>query len=423
MSDSPAADSALAGKTIVLGVGGSISAYKAADLCSKLIQEEAHVLPILTAGALRFVGAATFWGLAAAPVSTDTFDTPFGPQEIAHLRYAELADLFLVAPASADLLARLAAGLCDDMLTSALLARADKPVLVAPAMNTDMWTHPATQTNRRTLEGFGYEFLEPGVGRLAEGVVGAGRLPEPPEIVEAVRDRLTQPRDLEGVSVLVTSGPTREMLDPVRFLSNRSSGKMGHAVAAEAAARGARVTLVSGPVALPPPPGIARLARVTSAREMLDACREHAADADVVIAAAAVADYAPAEVAAQKIKKSDAEGSELHLTLRPTPDILLHLGRAKRPGQILVGFAAETEALEANALSKLRAKNLDLIVANDVSRDGAGFDVDTNIVTLIGADGAATPLPQMPKRAVAGAIWDWVVGRRRSRSPGKDAAP
>jgi phosphopantothenoylcysteine decarboxylase/phosphopantothenate--cysteine ligase len=209
----------------------------------------------------------------------------------------------------------------------------------------------------------------------------------------------------------------------VRFLSNRSSGKMGHAVAAEAAARGARVTLVSGPVALPPPPGIARLARVTSAREMLDACREHAADADVVIAAAAVADYAPAEVAAQKIKKSDAEGSELHLTLRPTPDILLHLGRAKRPGQILVGFAAETEALEANALSKLRAKNLDLIVANDVSRDGAGFDVDTNIVTLIGADGAATPLPQMPKRAVAGAIWDWVVGRRRSRSPGKDAAP
>lgn len=403
----------LNGKTIVLGVGGSISAYKAADLCSKLVQDGARVFPILTRGALRFVGAATFWGLAAQPVATDAFDQPFGPGEIAHLHYAEVADLFVIAPASADLLARLAAGLADDMLGSALLGNRARPVLICPAMNTDMWTHPATQANRRTLEGWGYRFLDPGVGRLAEGVVGAGRLAEPTDIVRAIRETLLPARDLAGLSVLVTAGPTREALDPVRFLSNRSSGKMGYAVAEAAAARGATVTLVSGPSSLPVPAGVAGVVRVTSAAQMLAACRDHAPAAHVIVAAAAVADYAPLAVAEQKIKKTAAAGDDaLTLTLRPTPDILRRLGQEKRPGQALVGFAAETENVDQNARAKLRAKNLDLIVANDVTRPGAGFDGDTNIVTLIGADGAATALPQMTKRQVADALLDRVAALR-----------
>lgn len=397
----------LAGRTIVLGVGGSISAYKAADLCSRLVQEGARVFPILSRGALRFVAAPTFWGLAGQPVSTDAFDEPF-PGEIAHLHYAALADLFVLAPASADLLARLAAGLCDDMLTSVLLARAEKPVLVAPAMNTDMWQNAATQANRKTLEARGFRFLEPGVGRLAEGIVGAGRLPEPPEIVEAVREILNHRRDLVGVRVLITAGPTREAIDPVRFLSNRSSGKMGYALAEAAAARGAIVTLVSGPVALAPPPGLARVIAVTSAEQMLRAVEECEVENNVIVAAAAVADYAPAEVAEQKIKKT---GQNLILRLRRTEDILGKLGQNKRPDQLLVGFAAETEELEKHARAKLSAKNLDLVVANDVTRQGAGFEGDTNVVTLIERNGTATDLPQMSKRAVADAIWDWVAAR------------
>lgn len=410
----------LAGKTVVLGVGGSVSAYKAADLCSKLVQDGARVFPILTKGALRFVGAPTFWGLASQPVATETFDEPFGQEQIAHLRYAEIADLFVVAPASADLLARLAGGFCDDMLTSALVANRARPVLLCPAMNSDMWAHPATQANRRTLEGFGYRFLDPGVGRLAEGVVGAGRLAEPPEIVQAVRDLLLPPRDMAGLSVLVTAGPTREAIDPVRFLSNRSSGKMGYAVAEAATARGAAVTLVSGPTNLPAPPDVARVVRVTSAAEMLDACLEHAPGTHVVIAVAAVADYAPEAVAENKIKKAD--GEPLTLTLRPTEDVLRRLGQQKRPGQTLVGFAAETENLDAQARAKLSAKNLDLIVANDVTRPGAGFDTDTNIATLISASGA-TALPQMSKRAVADAILDHVLVLRAQTKapPGADA--
>ena len=408
----PDAALALAGKTVVLGVGGSVSAYKAADLCSKLVQDGARVFPILTKGALRFVGAPTFWGLASQPVATETFDEPFGQTEIAHLRYAEVADLFVVAPASADLLARMAAGLCDDMLTSALIANRTRPVLVCPAMNTDMWAHPATQANRKTLEGFGYRFLDPGVGRLAEGVIGAGRLAEPPEILAAVRDILLPARDLAGLSVLVTAGPTREAIDPVRFLSNRSSGKMGYAVAEAAATRGATVTLVTGPTNLASPPGVAGVVRVTTAAEMLAACLEHAPAAHVVIAVAAVADYTPETVAENKIKK--AAGDEpLILTLRPTEDILRRLGQQKRPGQTLVGFAAETQNLDAHARAKLAAKNLDLIVANDVTQSGAGFDADTNIVTLISAYGHAVTLPLMSKRAVADAILDRVLALRR----------
>ena len=407
----------LQGRTVVLGVGGSISAYKAADLCSKLVQDGARVFPVLTRGALQFVGAATFWGLAGQPVATGAFDTPFGQTEIAHLRYAELADVFVIAPASADLLARLAGGLCDDMLTSALLANRTRPVLVCPAMNTDMWTHPATQANRQTLAGWGYRFLDPVVGRLAEGVVGAGRLAEPPDIVRAIRDLLFPPRDFDGVNVLVTAGPTREAIDPVRYLTNRSSGKMGYAVAEAAAARGAFVTLVSGPVALPPPPGVADVVRVTTAAEMLAACLERADHTQIAIGAAAVADYAPETVAAQKLKKTGA-GEALTLALRPTEDILRRLGQRKRPGQTLVGFAAETERLDENARAKLIAKNLDLIVANDVTQPGAGFDSDTNIVTFLTRDRTVESLPQLSKRAVADALLD-----RVARLRGGSAAP
>jgi phosphopantothenoylcysteine decarboxylase / phosphopantothenate---cysteine ligase len=392
--------------TITLGVSGSIAAYKAADLCSKLVQAGYTVLPILTRGALKFVAPATFQGLSGQPVATDTFDEVFEPQKIAHLHYAERSDLFVVAPASADLLARLAAGFCDDMLTAALLANRDKPALLAPAMNTDMWHNPATETNRRTLEARGYTFIEPGIGRLAEGIVGAGRLAEPSEILAAVQERLARRSDLAGKRVLITAGPTREPIDPVRYISNRSSGKMGYALAEAAASRGANVLLVSGPTALPNPSGAVETIRVTTAAEMAAVCLSEATTADIVIAAAAVADYTPATIASQKIKKGSSTDGSLTLTLRPTTDILRTLGQWKQPGQILVGFAAETEQLEIHARGKLAAKNLDWIVANDVTQSGAGFDTETNIVTLIPREGAIIALPQMSKRAVADAILD-----------------
>lgn len=396
----------LSGKTIVLGVSASIAAYKAADLCSKLVQEGATVLPILTRATLKFVAPATFEGLTGQKVATDVFEEPFGPQKIAHLEYAERGDLFIIAPASADLLARLAVGLCDDMLTAALIANARKPVLIAPAMNTDMWRNPVTQANRATLESRGYRFIEPGVGRLAEGIVGAGRLAEPVDIVNVIGETLLPRRDLAGKRILITAGPTREPLDPVRFISNRSSGKMGYALAEAAAARGASVIIVSGPTSLPSPAGVQRIS-VTTAAEMANACHAEALQADIIIAAAAVADYTPATVAEQKIKKS-GDGT-LTITLRPTEDILKTLGQQKRPGQILIGFAAETEKVTEHAEGKLASKNLDLIVANDVTQPGAGFDTDTNIVTLIPRTGSPISLPQLSKRAVADAILD-VIG-------------
>ena len=414
MSEPPAPEALpLAGRTVVLGVGGSIAAYKAADLCSKLVQAGARVFPVLTRGALRFVAAPTFAGLAAQPVSTDTFDEPFGSEVIAHLKYAEAADLLLVAPASADLMARMAAGFADDMLTSVLLARGDTPVLIAPAMNTHMWAHPATRQNRRTLEEYGYGFLEPGVGRLAEGIVGAGRMAEPADIVGAVTNLLTGGRDLADLSVLVTAGPTREPVDPVRYLTNRSSGKMGYAIAEAARARGARVILVTGPTALPIPPGVEAV-RVETAAQMAEAVLGRADNCDVVVLAAAVADFRPANPADRKIKKG--EGLDA-IALEPTQDIAAALGKRKRAGQTLVGFAAETDRVDENARKKLASKNLDLIVANDVTAPGAGFEADTNVVTFHTPDGAAEPLPQRSKRAVADALWDRVLtlGGRAAR--------
>ena len=404
MSDSES----LRGFTVALGVSGSISAYKAADLCSKLVQSGATVLPILTRGALRFVQPAIFTGLTGQPTATDAFDEPFGASVIAHLHYAAIADLFVVAPASADLLARLAAGLCDDMLTTALAANLHKPVLIAPAMNADMWAHPAAQANRQTLEARGYRFIEPGFGRLAEGIVGAGRLAEPSDILQTVIATLRTNRDLSGLSVLVTAGPTREAIDPVRFITNRSSGKMGYAVAEAAVRRGAKVTLVSGPVALAAPFGV-DVVRVESAREMEDAVLSRAANQAVLVQAAAVADFRPEQAAPRKIKKSEGLSA---IALIPNRDFSLVLGEQKTAQQTLVGFAAETHDLADNARTKLFAKNLDLIVANDVTQAGAGFDVDTNIVTFLTPDGGTVSLPQLPKRAVADAIWDKVIALR-----------
>ena len=408
----------LAGKEILLGVTGSIAAYKAADLCSRLSKLGANVHVVLTSAAAQFVGAATFRALTRNPVVMDVFDEP-NERRIAHIDLAQSADLVLVAPASADILARMAHGLADDMLSTCLLATPPStPVLIAPAMNTVMWEHPATKANVKTLMDRGVQFIAPGYGLLACQDVGTGKLADMEDIVAAVRERLETNTEVSAPAskatpetetnwaakrVLITAGATREPLDPVRFLSNRSSGKMGYAIAAEALAQGAEVTLISGFATAAPPQG-AIVVKVQTAQEMLAACQIYFADCDVFIASAAVADYAPETVHAQKIKKpavaEDEEGI-VTLRLKRTPDIVATLAKSKRPGQIVVGFAAETEHLLAHARSKLTTKRLDLIVANDITVEGAGFETDTNIVTLLWPDGRMESLPQMSKGAVA----------------------
>ncbi len=426
----------LAGKEILLGVTGSIAAYKAADLCSRLGKLGANVHVVLTAAATQFVGAATFRALTRNPVVTDVFEEPTA-KRIAHIDLAQSADLVLVAPASADILARMAHGLADDMLSTCLLATPSAtPVLVAPAMNTVMWEHPATVENARILTERGVQFIAPGYGLLACQDVGAGKLADVEDIVAAVQARLETKLEVSesvkktnaevetnakperkwiGKRVLITAGATREPLDPVRFLSNRSSGKMGYAIAEEAAAQGADVTLVSGFATAIPPPGVS-LVKVETAQEMLTACQSYFADCDVFIASAAVADYTPETVHAQKIKKpmaatntstqtEETDGEEtVTIRLKRTPDIVATLAKSKQPGQIVVGFAAETEHLLAHARAKLETKRLDLIVANDITMEGAGFESDTNIVTLLWPDGRTETLPQMSKREVGRAL-------------------
>ncbi|CEK18762.1 phosphopantothenoylcysteine decarboxylase/phosphopantothenate--cysteine ligase [Chthonomonas calidirosea] len=389
----------LAGKSILLGVTGSIAAYKAADICSRLGKLGADVHVVLTAAAAQFVGPATFRALTRNPVLTDVFEEPHA-RRIAHIELAQSADLVLVAPATADILAHMAHGFADDMLTTCLLAvPTSTPLLVAPAMNTVMWQHPATQANLRLLQERGVHMIEPEYGLLACQDVGVGKLAEPDTIVRRVVDTLLPLRDYTGVHVLVTAGPTREPLDPVRFLSNRSSGKMGYAIAERAQRRGAKVTLISGPTSLAVPPGV-NVVWVETSHEMLAACQSHFQTCDLFIAAAAVSDYTPAQRAPHKLKKSERDG-DIVLTLRPTPDILATLARQKGPHQVVVGFAAETENLLEHARHKLEAKQLDLIVANDVTQEGAGFEKDTNVVTLLWPDGHQEPLPLLPKSAVA----------------------
>jgi phosphopantothenoylcysteine decarboxylase/phosphopantothenate--cysteine ligase len=380
------------GKHILLGVTGSIAAYKAADIASKLTQSGAEVDVVLTEHARRFVTEVTFRAITRRPVLTDLFDEP-EERQIAHIHLAKRADVLLIAPATANILAKLAVGIADDLLTTLALATQAKMV-IAPAMNTVMWQHPATQHNVRVLEERGAHLVYPAEGMLACGDVGAGKLADTPVILAAVEQVLNLP--LRGVRILITAGPTEEPVDAVRHISNPSSGKMGYAIAAEAVRMGAEVTLVTGPTLLDPPAG-AKTIRVRTAQQMLDACLQVYEEVDVVIATAAVSDYRPAEVWQGKRKKGEEEWT---IRLVPNPDILRTLGERKGR-HILVGFAAETQELLANAQAKLREKNLDLIAANDVSQEGSGFRTDTNRVTLLWADGRQEPLPLMTKREVA----------------------
>lgn len=398
--------STIQGKTIVLGVTGGIAAYKAAALTSKLVQAGADVHVILTENAQKFVQPMTFQALSHKPVYTDTFIDP-DARVISHIDLADRADLFVVAPATANALGKMANGIADDMLTTTLLAT-KAPVLIAPAMNVNMYHHPAVQENMRKLASFGYRFIEPGEGVLACGWVGKGRLAEPEEILEAIRQFFAgqERRDFAGKRVLVTAGPTREKIDPVRYISNHSSGKMGYAIAEAARDRGAEVVLISGPTALPKPAGVTFVS-VESVQEMYDAVMEHLPHCDIVIKSAAVSDYRPALTFEHKWKKTEGD---LSIPLVKAPDILQAVGERKKPGQYVVGFAAETQYLEKYAKAKLERKNLDLIVANDVLAEGAGMGVDTNIVTIWNRAGERWDLPLMNKRDVADQLLDIIRG-------------
>ena len=393
----------LQGRTVVLGVTGGIAVYKACEVTSRLRKLGADVRVILTRNAARFVPPLTFQVLSGSPVSADMFEEP-AQWEIKHISWAKAADLLLVAPATANLLAKLAGGIADDMLSTTLLATR-APVLLAPAMNANMWRHPATQKNLESLLSRGVATVGPGKGFLACGDVDEGRMAEPQEIVDAALALLAKTQDFAGRRVLVTAGPTREPIDPVRYISNHSSGKMGYAIAEAARARGAAVTLVTGPVRLAPPAGV-EVAHVITTRDLYDAVIARAADQDAIIQAAAPCDFGPDTPASQKLKKQDGD-TGLTLSLSQTPDVAKAVGERKQPGQFLVVFAAETENLLENARRKLASKRADLVVANDVSREGAGFDVDTNIASLVTEKGV-TDLPRMTKRQLADAILDVV---------------
>ena len=399
---------ALDGKTIVLGVTGGIAAYKSCEVVSRLRKAGAKVHVIMTKNACQFVAPLTFETLSNNPCVTDTFDRP-ERWEVEHVALAKQADLFLIAPATANIMAKLAHGIADDMLSTTVLATR-APVLLAPAMNTGMWENTATQENLKTLLARGVLTIGPEGGLLACGDTGAGRMSEPAQIVEKCVDLMRRKQDLSGLRVLVTAGPTQEAVDPVRFITNRSSGKMGYAIAEAAAVRGAAVTLVTGPVRLAVPAGV-KSVPVQTTEELLDAMTALCAQQDVVIQAAAPADYRPETAAPQKLKKK-GDGT-LTLKLVPTPDVAKAVGQRKQPGQTLVGFAAETEKLTDNAQEKLQSKNLDMIVANDVTRPGAGFDVDTNIAELITRQDRRE-LPLMTKRALADAILDRVMELREA---------
>jgi phosphopantothenoylcysteine decarboxylase / phosphopantothenate---cysteine ligase len=402
---------ALRGRRVVLGVSGGIAAYKAVEVCRRLVDAGAWVSPVLTDDATRFVGALTFSALASEPARTSLFDgAAEAGDPIPHTTLGQRADLVVIAPATAKLLGKLAAGISDDLLSATLLATR-APVLVAPAMHTEMWEHAAVQDNVATLRSRGVHVVGPAVGHLAGGDTGAGRLAEPADIVRAAADVLARSGDLAGLRVLVTAGGTREPLDPVRYLGNRSSGKMGHAVADAASRRGAAVTLVTT-VDRETDPAV-EVVRVETAEEMHDAVTGRFAECDVVVMAAAVADFRPKVVAAEKLKKS---GGVPEIVLEPTPDILATLGERKTH-QLLVGFAAETEQLREHATAKLTAKRVDLVVANDVSQPDAGFEVDTNRAVLLDAVSGVEELPLLSKIALADVILDRVRSAIEEGSP------
>ncbi|MCX6346311.1 MAG: bifunctional phosphopantothenoylcysteine decarboxylase/phosphopantothenate--cysteine ligase CoaBC [Armatimonadetes bacterium] len=400
-SNNNSCEGVLSGKKIILGITGSIAAYKAAYLASALVKRGADVYVVMTKNAKEFIGEATFWSLTGNQVISGIFDPPTKP-EITHVSLPESADLLLVAPASANIIGKIANGIADDMLsTMAMVVRC--PVIIAPAMNVNMYTNPIVVANMDRLRQHGCIFVEPGVGRLACGDEGVGRLADPDLIVQFVEESLMGgPRDYSGVKILVTAGPTQEPIDPVRYISNRSSGKMGYAIAEMAVARGAEVTLISGPTELDAPANV-EIVRVKTVREMFDAVVDRAGDVQIFISAAAPADFTPAVVKDQKIKKS----TRMTLDLDKAEDILAELGKHK-DGTILVGFAAETENLENYAQEKLRKKNLDLIVANDVSPGSETFGSDSNQVTLLSAAGDRVQWPRMSKREVANGILDYI---------------
>ena len=396
----------LTGRHVVLGVTGGIAAYKACEVVSRLRKLGAAVHVIMTKNATEFVAPLTFETLSNNPVVTDTFARP-ETWEVEHIALAQRAEVFVIAPATANILAKMACGIADDMLSTTVLAT-KAPVLVAPAMNTGMWTAEATRLNMETLKGRGVHVVGPDSGLLACGDTGAGRMSEPEAIVEAIVALLCPRQDMTGLRVLVTAGATRERFDPVRYMTNDSSGKMGFAVAEAARVRGAEVTVVAGHTTATEPQGV-RMVRVDATRELYDAVLEHAPGADIVIQAAAPADYRFAESHAEKYKKR--EGEPLVVELVENPDIAAEVGRRKRPGQTLVGFAAETGPKLGNAQKKLEKKNLDLIVFNDVTAPGAGFNVDTNIATLVTREGE-TACPLRTKRELADDILDAVMALR-----------
>ena len=397
----------LKGKTVLLGVTGGIACYKSANLASALVKQGANVQVVMTRNAPEFIGPHTFDSLTGNRVSVDTFDRNYQFQ-VEHIALADQADLVLVAPATANVLAKLAHGLADDMLTTTILA-CNCPKIAAPAMNTKMYENPVTQDNLDILRKYGWEIVEPASGRLACGAVGKGKMPEPEDLLECVIHALSHEKDMAGLRVLVTAGPTREALDPVRYLTNHSTGKMGYAIAKAAAARGAQVTLVSGPVNLKKPPYM-EVVDIVSAQDMFEAVTSRAPDQDIIIKAAAVADYRPACVAEDKIKKSGTD-ADLSLPLFRTSDILGWLGEHRVPGQFLCGFSMETRDMVENSKRKLEKKHIDLIAANNLKQAGAGFGVDTNVLTLISPDGARE-LPLMSKEEAAHSLLDEIMRRR-----------
>lgn len=393
-------------KTVGIGICGGIAVYKIAELVSRLKKEGLEVIVIMTEAAQRFVTPLTFKTLSGREVLTDLWQDS-REWKVQHIGVAEELDLLVIAPATANMIGKMAGGIADDLLSTVYLANT-APVLVVPAMNSNMYRQPVVQDNLAKLKGYGCQVMQPDEGYLACGVTGPGRLPEPGDILVQINKLLFPKQDMAGKRIMINAGATCEDIDPVRFITNRGTGKMGYCIAEEAYNRGAEVVLVSGPGNLEPPSGV-QFFRVWDAEEMCQVMLEHLPGCDVVIGSAAVADFRMASKAQQKIKKSDGGTSLLVLELVQNPDILKELGNKKRPGQLMVGFAAETENLFANALKKLESKNLDFIVANDVTQEGAGFAIDTNIVSFISRAGEIESLPKMSKNDVAVAIMNKVV--------------
>ena len=392
----------LKGKTVLLGVTGGIAAYKAAALASALVKQHAAVEVVMTKNATEFITPLTFEQLTGCKVMVDTFDRNFVHQ-VEHIALAQRTDLVIIAPATANVCAKLAHGLADDMLTTTVLA-CRCPKLIAPAMNTNMYENPVTQDNLDILRRYGWEVIPPSSGRLACGAVGPGKLPEPEELLQYVLRRLALPQDLEGKRVLISAGPTQESLDPVRYLTNHSTGKMGYALARMAMLRGADVILVSGPVSIVPPPFV-RVVPVVSAQDMYGEITTYAPQSDYIFMAAAVADYTPAQYSDDKIKKQEGK---MQISLKRTRDILGFLGEHRRDGQIICGFSMETRDMLENSRAKLQKKHVDMICANNLKVPGAGFGVDTNVITII-TQADTTELPLLSKEEVSNTILDKAI--------------